>query len=401
MTAAVEPVANGETVEPMAAAEAVEPPLRVGFVLHTMQIAGAEVLVAETIRRLGKRIEPVVLCLDQVGALGERMLDEGVPVIAFNRRPGIDVQLVRCMARTIRERQLDVVHAHQYTPFFYSALGAVASFARPRVIFTEHGRHYPDVVSGKRRVVNRLVFDRLASDINAVCAFSADSLVALDGFRGGRVEVIENGVDLPRYQPAGDRAALKRRLGLDANRRYIVCIARFHPVKDHRTLLQAFALLASDAPDVDLLLAGDGPLRADLEQLANDFGIASRVRFLGVRDDVPDLLAIAEVFALTSVSEAASITLLEAMGSRVPVVVTAVGGNPEIVRDGVDGLLAPRGDAPAIAAAILKLLETPELAQRLAGSAAERVKTSYSLDRTIGRYYALYRRARRARRAGA
>ncbi len=371
-------------------------PIRVGFVLHVMQVAGAEVLVAETIRRLGPRIEPVVLCLDRVGALGELMQKEGVEVIAFARHAGMDLSVVRRLARVIRERRLDVVHAHQYTPFFYGALGAKASLTNPRVIFTEHGRHYPDVVSWKRRFANRVLFDRLADDVNAVCGFSATSLAAHDGFSKARIEVIENGVDLSRYRVVRDQGALKARLGLAADRRHIVTIARFHPVKDHRTLLQAFSHVAASIPDVDLLLVGDGPLRGELEQIARSLGLAERISFLGVRDDVADILAVADVFALTSVSEAASITLLEAMASKVPVVVTEVGGNPEIVRHGIDGLLAPRGDASAIAAAIVTLLESPDTARAMARSAADRVATLYTLDRTIDRYYSLYRRAQRS-----
>ncbi len=386
--------ADGRAVIPDAEIPAV--PIRVGFVVHVMQLAGAEVLVAETIRRLGPRIEPVVLCLDQVGALGELMQKEGVEVIAFGRRAGIDLSVVRRLARVIREKRLDVVHAHQYTPFFYGALGAKASLAHPRVIFTEHGRHYPDVVSRKRRFANRVLFDRLADDVNAVCGFSAISLAAHDGFSKARIEVIENGVDLSRYRVVRDRGALKARLGLAADRRYIVTIARFHPVKDHRTLLLAFSQVAASLPDVDLLLVGDGPLRGELEQIARDLGLADRIRFLGVRDDVADILAVADLFALASVSEAASITLLEAMASKVPVVVTEVGGNPEIVRHGIDGLLAPRGDASAIAAAIVRLLEAPDTARAMARSAADRVATLYTLDRTIDRYYSLYRRAQRS-----
>ena len=119
-------------------------------------------------------------------------------------------------------------------------------------------------------------------------------------------------------------------------------------------------------------------------------GLRSRVHFLGVRDDVADLLLASDIFALTSVSEAASITLLEAMACALPVVVTAVGGNPEIVRDGVDGLLAPRRRRPAIANALLRLLRDDALAREMGRSGAERVRQTFQLDRTIDRYYALY-----------
>lgn len=366
------------------------PPIRVGFVLHSMHVAGAEVLVDETIHRLGSRIEPVVFCLDTVGSLGGQLQREGVPVFSYGRKPGFDFSVSTRMAKAIRARGVQVIHAHQYTPFFYSALAAQFSRMRPRVIFTEHGRHFPDVVSTRRRLINRWIFDRLADRVNAVCEFSAKSLSRLDGFSASRIEVIPNGVDLPRYGRVADVKALRERVGLDPARRYIATVARFHPVKDHSTLFHAFAEIAPLRRDVDLLLAGDGQLRGSLEQLAHDLEITSRVHFLGVRRDVADLLRASDVFALTSVSEAASITLLEAMASGLPVVVTAVGGNPEIVREGVDGLLAPRGDSHGIAMALLKVLDDGRLAFTMGQSGAERVRTQFQLDDTVARYYALY-----------
>jgi len=363
--------------------------IKVGFVLHVMNVAGAEVLVAETIRRLGTRIEPVIFCLDEVGALGHRMREEGVDVMGFDRRPGLDFRVAWRMAAEIRARALDVVHAHQYTPFFYGSIGARLSRVRPRVIFTEHGRHFPDVVSPKRWVVNRIVFDRLADDVNAVCEFSARALRDKDGFVRRTIEVIPNGVDLPRYA-AGDRTTARTALGLDPGRRYVATIARFHPVKDHRTLLNAFAEVARVRADVDLLLVGDGPLRPDLERKSSELGIADRVRFMGVRDDVATILRASDVFTLTSVSEAASITLLEAMASELPVIVTAVGGNPEIVRDGTDGLLVPRRSAAGVAKALLKILGNAPMAEAMGRAGTERVRAQFALDNTIGRYYALY-----------
>ena len=361
-------------------------PVRVGFVLHVMQVAGAEMLVAETIRRLGSRIDPVVFCLDQVGQLGHEMRNEGVDVVAFNRRPGVDLTVSWRMGRAIRARHLDVIHAHQYTPFFYGSIAARLSGVRPRVIFTEHGRHYPDVVSFRRRLMNHLVFDRIADEVNAVCDFSARSVREKDGFR--KVEVIPNGVDLPRYTV--DRVSAGARVGLDPSRRYVTTVARFHPVKDHRTLLRGFAHVARIRPDVDLLLVGDGPLRQELEATARSLAIEGRVRFMGVRSDVADILRASDVFAMTSLSEAASLTLLEAMASELPVVVTAVGGNPEIVRDGTDGLLVPRRSSAGVAKALLRLLGDDSMAAAMGRAGAERVRSQFRLDDTIGRYFDLY-----------
>ena len=222
--------------------------------------------------------------------------------------------------------------------------------------------------------------------------FSGQALATVEGFSGGRIEVIENGIEVECYGAASDRMALRESLGLNSARRYVITVARFHRVKDHATLLRAFATVAAARPDVDLLLAGDGPLRGTLEQQARLQGIQDRVRFLGVRSDVPALLQAADVFAMTSLSEAASLTVLEAMASRLPVVLTAVGGNPEMVRDGIDGRLVPRGDAAGAAAALLHLLDNPGVAAAMGAAGRTRVEERYRLSRTIENYGRLYQR---------
>lgn len=365
-------------------------PIRVGFVVHVMQVAGAEVLVRETIRRLGAAIEPTVFCLDAVGQLGEELLREGVPVVCLNRKPGWDFSVSRRLAREFTERQIEVVHAHQYTPFFYSAFAKWFARPVPKLILTEHGRHYPDIVSPKRRAFNRLILDRCADEVNACIGFSARALSRIDGFRGNRIRIIENGIEVDDYGPAADRDALRVRLGLDPAKRYLIHVARHHPVKDQAMLLRGFAL--ANVPNLELLMVGDGPLRSELEAFSRELRIADRVQFLGIRRDVGTLLSAADAFALTSVSEAASLTLLEAMATGLPVIVTAVGGNPEIVRDGVDGLHVPRGDATACGAAIAKLFGEPELIEKLGANARERVREKYRLEQTITAYHGLYRK---------
>ncbi len=258
------------------------------------------------------------------------------------------------------------------------------------MMFTEHGRHYPDVVGRPRRVINRLLLARLATETNAVCRFSADALRAVDGFSGVPVGVVENGIDPFRYRSTADVRAARQEVGLDAHREYIANIARFHPVKDQASLVDAFHRVASARDDVDLLLVGDGPLRPEIEGQVGRLGLETRVKFLGIRRDVPDVLAASTVFCLNSVSEAASLTLMEAMAAGRPVVVTDVGGNPEIVREGVDGLLVPRQDPGALAAALLQVLDSPEVAHRMGEAGAARVRDVYRIDRTVQRYFELY-----------
>ncbi|QVL34969.1 glycosyltransferase [Telmatocola sphagniphila] len=355
-----------------------------------MQVAGAEVLVAETIRRLKDQIEPTIFCLDGVGQIGERMIAEGIPLVNLGRKPGLDWKVAWRMAREIRKRKIRVVHAHQYSPFFYAALAKIPARFSFRLILTEHGRHYPDVVSWKRRWFNRLFLDRLANAVNACCEFSAYALMEKEGFRANRIEVIENGIDLTRYCEAADLDSLREKFGFSKTRKYIACVARFHPVKDHAMLIRAVARLTGTDSNIDLVLVGDGPLRPQLEAQVRDLKIEKRVKFLGIRNDVADILRAVDIFALTSVSEAASLTLLEAMACSRPVVVTDVGGNPEIVREGIDGFRVPRNDDAACAAAFLKIVQDPALAKRMGESGRKRVEEIYTLERTLQRYKKLY-----------
>jgi len=370
-------------------------PLRIGFVVHVMQVAGAEVLIRETIRRLGSAIRPTIFCLDRIGTIGEELAGQGVDVQCLDRKPGRDFSVSTKIARAASQRQIEVLHAHQYTPFFYAALAKPLMKQAPRLILTEHGRHYPDVVSAPRRAFNRIVLDRLADAVNACCEFSAKALSQVDGFAGRRIEIIENGIEPERYGPSPDKRALREPLGLPVNRRSIVHVARHHPVKDQATLIRAFASVTPEFPEVDLVMVGDGPLRDELTALAASLSIRDRVKFVGIQSNVADWLRASDLFALTSVSEAASLTLLEAMASSLPVVVTAVGGNPEIVRHGIDGLLFPRADVAAGAECFRTLLRDPELGRTLGANGRGRVEAKYQLHQTVDAYHALYRKLAR------
>jgi glycosyltransferase involved in cell wall biosynthesis len=213
-----------------------------------------------------------------------------------------------------------------------------------------------------------------------------------DGFRN--VEVLYNGIDIthhPERKSESERAELRARLGLKPDLRYIVCIARFHPVKDHPTLLRGFAELAKSEPQSRLVLVGTGPQEKELRALVNELQIADRVEFWGVRRDISDILQACDVFSLTSVSEAASITLLEAMANGCPVAITDVGGNGEHVTHGEHGLLSPRGDHRSLSNNLKQLIREPQYAHRLAASARARVQSQFQLSKAIDRYLTLFR----------
>jgi glycosyltransferase involved in cell wall biosynthesis len=312
-----------------------------------------------------------------------------VAVDILGRRPGLDFGLMRRLARFYQERRVDVVHAHQYTPYFYAASAALLTTG-VQVVFTEHGRHQPDRLRLRRALCNQLLAP-VTSAYTAVAEFTRDSLVSYEWIPRRRIQVIYNGVDLEAAEPGADRAAAKQALGLAPQTPLVLSVGRLNPIKDFGTLIQAMARIVPEMPDATLLIAGDGDpaYRAELTALIASLGLEHRVRLLGTRRDVPVLLAACDVFALASLTEAASMIILEAMVAARPVVATRVGGNGELVANGETGLLAPVGDAAAIADALVGLLKDAGTAGAMGEAGRRRVEAKFARDAM----FAAYRRA--------
>ena len=314
--------------------------------MHKMQVAGAEVLVKQIIERLKGVIEATVICLDGIGELGHQLQESGTTVLNLNRKPGLDWKVANRLAFELKNHRIEIVHAHQYSPFFYTALARCRYGAKVKVMFTEHGRHYPDIVSWKRRTVNRLYLQRFSDVTTACCDFSTLALQENDGF--ATAFTLRNGVDIQTFATRGSDAHIQLRrkpLGLKSETLYVACIARMNIIKDHATLIRAWELVHQRLPNARLLLIGDGELRGAIEKQFSEANLNDSVELLGIRSDIGTILRSVDVFTLTSHSEAASLTLLEAMGSGCASVVTDVGGNREHLRDSVDGFLVPRSDS--------------------------------------------------------
>lgn len=363
----------------------------IAHVLHRLYLAGAEVLAADLARRLSERYRFVFFCLDEIGPLGKQLADEGFTVVDLMRKPGVDRALIGRFRGTARGIGVRLLHAHQYTPFFYASASRLWQ-STPRILFTEHGRHYPDRRSGKRVFANRFLLRR-DDRVTAVGNFVRDALVKNEGIAGNRVEVVYNGIDPSRFnveQSAAMRGPVRAELGLAPDQQAVLQVARFHPVKDHATAIRAFAIALKQAPSAVLLLAGDGDKRGECESLVKELGIAPSVRFLGVRNDVPRLMAAADLFVLSSLSEGISVTLLEAMGSGVPIVTTDVGGNGEVVSRDETGLLSPRGDHAGLGANMATLLLDAYKRKRFGLAGRERLMKQFTQEQMHARYEAIY-----------
>jgi glycosyltransferase involved in cell wall biosynthesis len=289
----------------------------------------------------------------------------------------------RLLTLLTRER-IDVVHAHMPRA---SVPGAIAArLARvPVVVSHEHG----STLSGKRMrpLLDREVVARLSTIMIAVSEYDRQNLIAREGIASERIMVLHNGIDgRLGDDSAGPPPGLERPPGVPL----IGAVGRLFAQKDYANLVRAVAVLRERGRALRCVILGDGPQRAQLEALISQIGVGDSVRLLGRRDDVGQVLRAFDVAVLSSVWEGTPLAGLEYMAAGRPIVATAVGGVPEMLRDGVDGILVPPRDHVALADGIARVLDDPELAARLGASAQARQAESYELDGVVRRLEGIY-----------
>ena len=334
----------------------------VGQLLHSLHVGGAEVLAAQLGRQLKHLYRFVYFCLDDLGTLGKELRSEGFVVEVLDRKPGLDWRCMLNLGGLLRQQGIDVLHAHQYTPFFYAVAARLVGRHVP-VLFTEHGRHFPDYRRRKRILVNRLLLHR--RDRSRCCPAEpcAQALIANEGIPPERASVIYNGIDSKLFSNSWVLIATTYRneLEVEAGDFVIIQVARLDYLKDHATAVRTLRLVCQHLPATKLLLIGDGPERQKIEEQVRQNNLASQIRFLGLRHDVARLLPAADVFLLTSISEGIPLTVIEAMCAGLPVVATRVGGLIEIVQEGKTGWLAEVGNERELADHIVGLAKEPAL----------------------------------------
>jgi glycosyltransferase involved in cell wall biosynthesis len=329
-------------------------------------------------------LRPSICALDSSGPLAEDLDRIGIPYHVMGRRPGFDWRLVLKLHRLFRKTHVNIVQTHHLVPLVYA--GPAARLAGARLVHVEH-EHFTFTRPRARHLLKALA--PLCHRFVVVGQEIKDFLVNEVGFRPSRITVIPNGVDLRRYSP--EVRGPRELFGYSKEDRLIGHVARLEPVKDQTTLLHAFKSVLTTHPNARLVIIGDGSLRSELETLSVDLGIGKRVDFLGLRQDVADLLPHTEFFALSSRNEGLPLSILEAMACARPVVSTAIGAIPAVVRHRITGLTVQPRDPAALAASFITLLEHPDEARRMGLAARRLIQEEYGLDQTTRRYEAVYR----------
>ncbi|MCX5747752.1 MAG: glycosyltransferase [Proteobacteria bacterium] len=352
--------------------------MHVVHVVFSLDVGGQERVILDLARGLVERgHRATVISLSEGGTLRPRF--EGIPVETIASGTGLSPSTIPRLARRLRELRPDVVHTHNRSPMIYG--GPAAKLARvPRLVHTKHGRS-----DGGRAV---MVLSRLYD--HYVCVSEDTAVVArtTEHVSAKIVSVIANGIDVRAFIPdAAARGRLRAELKIPPTACLVGTAGRLVPEKNYGLLLEAARGVLG--PDVRLVIVGDGPERAAL-QAAVDPAIVDRVHWLGIRHDIPALLSAFDLFALSSTTEGLPIAVIEAMAAGLPILCTAVGGLPGVIRHGETGLLVPPSDVDAYRAALRELAGDPDRRQALGDAARADVAVRFSLDRVMDDYLRLY-----------
>jgi glycosyltransferase involved in cell wall biosynthesis len=363
--------------------------MRVLLLSTSMGMGGADqqlLSAAEALCLRGWNVR--IVSLTPLGPMGLQARQQGIPTDSLEMPRGIpDPRGLARLARLLRSWKPDILHSHMVHA------NLMARLLRPVA-------HVPVLVStihsiqdgGRARILGYRLTDRLADCTTIVSEAAAERYLAMRAVSRERLRVIPNGVDTGRFRPLPEAGArLRRELGLGDAFAWLA-VGRFVLAKDYPNMLAAFARVVAQRPDTVLLLVGRGSLQPQTEALVESLGLAERVRFLGVRRDVPELMSAADGYVLSSAWEGMPVVLLEAGAAGIPIVATAVGGNREVVRDGETGFVVPPRDPAALAGAMLRLEELPsERRRQLSEAGRAHIENHYALPHIIDLWEEMYR----------
>ncbi len=368
----------------------------VAHVMYRFDIGGLENGIVNLINHMpASAYRHAVIALTEITDFRQRIQRDDVEFIALNKAPGHVLWIYPRLYRLFRRLRPAIVHTRNL-----AALEAQVPAWLAGVKGRVHGEHGRDVgdYDGKNKKYQwiRRLYSPFVKHYIALSRDLADYLTHTIGITGHRVAQIYNGVDATRFQPANSRQPIPGSPFHGANYWLVGTAGRMQTVKDQTNLAQAFVLAIQQAPRLRsrlrLVMVGDGPLRAASQAILDEAGITDLAWLPGERQDVPDIMRGLDCFVLPSIAEGVSNTILEAMASGLPVIATAVGGNPELVVEGESGLLVPPSDPAQLATALIELADDPERARAMGKHGRQLVESNYSMGAMVRHYQQLYDR---------
>jgi glycosyltransferase involved in cell wall biosynthesis len=329
-----------------------------------------------------------VLCIESpLGPFAEELQNNGIEFFELNRQPGFDTNLIKQIRQIIKDNNVDIIHCHQYTPWVYGVIAA--AFTKTKVIFTEHGRFYPDSSTWKRKLINPIL-NLFTDQVTAISEATSQALIEFENIPEKSINVIYNGITPLRVNP-DEVTKLRSELSIPENHTILGTIARFDPIKNHTMMLKAFSEVLTKHPNSTLIIIGDGDERSVIETCIDELFISKNVILTGYKAQPKNYLALMDVYLLSSLSEGTSMTLLEAMSLSKPCVVTDAGGNPEIVINNENGFITPNDNADEFAQGIMQALSSISNSNELGQASKNRFISLFSEKSMNKQYRNLYK----------
>lgn len=364
----------------------------ISYLVTSLNVGGAEMMLYRLLQKLNReKYEPVVVSLLPLGEIVKKIDSIGVRVYSLNMQTKFDITVLLKLYVLLKKLQPDILHTQLFHANF---LG--------RIIGRAAG--VPVIISSIRNTVFGGRFRELLIKWTDWCAMRTTTICKAAGYRmveqgivpANKLEVIYNGIEIKEYDnliSTEEKHQLLNEIGISDDRPLILAVGRLEQQKGYPYLLEAMRLLKLQGQPFFLAIAGRGKLKAELEKKVGEYGLQSEVCFLGVRDDVLRLMAVADMLVLSSIWEGLPGVVLEAMASGLPVVATAVGGSPELVIEGKTGFLVPPKDPVSLTESIAKVLSLSAEERLQMGQAARvRVKENFTLEKMVASYEELYKK---------
>ena len=380
-------------------------------ITYDMRIGGTEMVIKNIIDGLHNYIPPTpclpkkeqsapqtsqqsqikmsVLCIESpLGPFADELQQNGIEFFELNRKPGFDVSLIKQIRQTIKNNNIDIIHCHQYTPWVYGVIAA--AFTKTKVIFTEHGRFYPDSSTWKRKLINPIL-NLFTDQVTAISKATKQALAEFENIPEKSIKVIYNGI-APLEVDYDKAQEIRTELAIPENHTILGTIARFDPIKNHTMMLKAFAQVLKQQPNTTLIMVGDGDERTTIEACIESLKITDKVILTGYKPKPENYLALMDIYLLSSLSEGTSMTLLEAMSLSKPCVVTDAGGNPEIVINNENGFVTPNDDADEFSQGIIQVIQSTKSNISFGLESKHRFDAHFSENNMNEHYQKLYQK---------
>ena len=359
------------------------------FVLNSLGTGGSERVVLDISRRIDRdKFVPYVLGINPPCELEIKFRENNIWARCLTKRKGIDFRLMMEVFRIMRDKQIDIVNAHHFSPFVHASIGSILNGSY--LSYTDH------TVAEIRRIPLfwKILGMFLLKKSFAVIGISHGCTRELQKtfhVKKAKTHTILNAIDIDRFtQKSIDKKALKKNLNLKSDDAVIGMVGNLRPQKNHASLIKACRIMLDMGNPVKILIIGDGPLRTELENLSSTLGVEEHVLFLGARHDVSSLYMIMDVYCLCSHYEGLPLTILEAMTSRIPVVGTDVDGIREIIRHEKTGMIVEADDPEALAYTLNKILKDRSLAYAIASNGYHYVEKKHGMASWIESYKVLF-----------